>query len=478
MNGSSEYRRSNGIEMLFDLSSGFRIGFLVMLALCPALHLSACSSQSDGDGASGGGGAVAGGGGTSGGAPWTAGSGGPYAGSGGGGGFGGGGAAGTQPVAGGSGELAVDIVILVDNSGTMGEEQKILTTQFFNLVNALVDPPTPPECGVVEDVRIGIITSDLGLQSGEARDLPVPHPFPAQCLQYGDDALFRTYTPGFGIDIQPSAIRCNAPATQCPSGWTCDAIDSTGVGSCIPPAGSDGSGQPCPDMGAAWIETAKAAPNPSLAFQAACLAVQGTGGCLFEQQLKGLAAAPTANAGFLREDALLALIAVSDEEDCSVGDVAFFYEPDVAQGLNMNMACQKHPDRLFLPEYYYDRFLQLKGGDINKVVFAGIVGVPVGPTCEGLGNAIGGCLDDQEMQLVEAMLDTVHLDYRPACERFVPPESTETTDRVTKAAPGRRYVELAQRLGDRGLISSICNEDWERVMREIAKLITCSIIIE
>ena len=47
---------------------------------------------------------------------------------------------------------------------------------------------------------------------------------------------------------------------------------------------------------------------------------------------------------------------------------------------------------------------------------------------------------------------------------------------VTKATPGRRYVKLAQLLGDMGYISSICNQDWEDVMKEIAKLITCNVL--
>lgn len=472
MIGPKTFLSQREIEMLSNL---FSRGFGLPLVLGAALLVCACSSEPAAGGEQGAGS----GGSTAGGPPWPGGgSGGIYTGEGGIGGVGGG-TAGTQPPPGFAGPPAVDIVILLDNSGTMVEEQAILTTQFFNLVNALVDPPIEPECGVVEDVRIGVITSDMGLQSGEGKVLPQPHPFaPTQCPQYGDDALFRSYPPGFTVDIQTSAIRCNADATQCPPGWTCENIESNGVGTCVPPGGGDGTGQVCPDMSLAWVQTEVAAPNPSLAFQTACLAQQGTEGCLFEQQLKALAAAPVVNQGFLREHALLALIAISDEEDCSIEDVGFFSEPDVSQGLNMNMACQKHQERLFSADYYYDRFLELKGGDINKVVYAGIAGVPVGPTCEGLGNAIGGCLDTIEMQLVEAMLDTVHLDYRPACERFIPPDSTDIADRVTKAAPGRRYVELAQRLGSRGLMASICNEDWEQVMREIAKLITCNITIE
>jgi hypothetical protein len=66
--------------------------------------------------------------------------------------------------------------------------------------------------------------------------------------------------------------------------------------------------------------------------------------------------------------------------------------------------------------------------------------------------------------------------YAPACERYVPEGSTDPADQVTKARPGRRYVELASSFGKMGYISSICNQDWEAVMEAIAKLITCNTV--
>ncbi len=371
----------------------------------------------------------------------------------------------------------LDIVIMVDNSISMEEEQRILATQFFNLVNALVDPPVEPECGVFENVRIGIITSNMGLQAGDDKQLPTV--VFDQCEDFGDNAIFKTYGAGHSIDIQPNAIRCNPTASQCPIGWSCANISDNDVGTCYPPGG-DGSNQPCPALSGLWLETKSSEKNPNLAFQTSCLAKQGTRGCGIEQQIKAIQVAPIINAGFLRDDALLALIIVSDEEDCSISDVALFNEPEFDTN-EVNLVCGRHPNHIHPAAYFRDRLLELKGGDTEKVIFAGIVGVPLGPECEGTGDTLSNCLSHPKMQLSEVE-DVSTADssafwiYAPACERYSTDGSTAIEDRVTKALPGRRYVELAQQFGSKGYISSICNEDWEGIMREIAKLLTCTII--
>jgi hypothetical protein len=374
----------------------------------------------------------------------------------------------------------VDIVILVDNSGSMLEEQQILATQFFNLVNALVDPARPPECRALDNVRIGVITSDMGLQSGESGNLPVPAPVGVQsCPGLGDDAAFQVYPGGSAIDIQPGVISCNDRATQCPQGWTCENIAADGVGGCQPPGGGDGLGQSCPAMTGTWTETRASAKNQDFAFQTACLADAGTDGCGFEQQLKALTVASARAPGFLRENALLALIVISDEEDCSLEDIAIFGAPEFGT-VDGNLACGRNAQYLYSSQDYRDQILALKGGREDKVVFAGIVGVPLGTQCEGFGNAIPDCLSHDRMQLTvvaETTSSGITGNYfAPACERYVPADSTDLEDQVTKARPGRRYVELAQAFGDMGYVSSICNEDWTAVMEEIAKLITCSIL--
>jgi hypothetical protein len=57
-----------------------------------------------------------------------------------------------------------------------------------------------------------------------------------------------------------------------------------------------------------------------------CMLKLGTGGCGFEQPLESMRRALTRpqNAGFLRDDALLAIVFVTDEDDCSASDPTLF----------------------------------------------------------------------------------------------------------------------------------------------------------
>jgi hypothetical protein len=64
-----------------------------------------------------------------------------------------------------------------------------------------------------------------------------------------------------------------------------------------------------------------------LADQFSCLAQLGTGGCGFEQPLEAAARAlenRAENAGFLRDDAFLMVVFLTDEDDCSAADTTMF----------------------------------------------------------------------------------------------------------------------------------------------------------
>ena len=143
-----------------------------------------------------------------------------------------------------------------------------------------------------------------------------------------------------------------------------------------------------------------------------CLVPMGINGCGFEQQLEAILKAvtptgPTAwtspdftpigqpggpdgtdipffrmtsghgnveNDGFLRENAVLAIIPVTDEEDCSVvDDDAYFSSVDTAAP---NVHCTRNADRL---TRVAELAASLLGGrDPEDVVFAAIAGIPAG----------------------------------------------------------------------------------------------------
>jgi hypothetical protein len=253
---------------------------------------------------------------------------------------------------------------------------------------------------------------------------------------------------------------------QCPPGWSCAEDPETGDRTCQ----GDGANEiACPALAGAWVETSAEDPDAAMALEVACLAMQGTAGCGFEQQL-GSAVRATRHedqASFFREEAGLSVIVVSDEDDCTMADNAgLFATPEVADqaAKKVNIACGENPEYLHDTAWFVDAFAAAKGGHPESVFFAAIVGVPADGPCEGPGNAIGDCLDQDSMQLV-ATEETMGWLYAPACTRTV--DSTE----VTRAYPGRRFVGVAEALGANGYVYSICHENWMPAMEAFAAII-------
>ncbi len=369
----------------------------------------------------------------------------------------------------------VDMLVVVDNSGSMAEEQEILATAFFPLVNSLVNPLPDWGWPSVDDVRIAIVTSDMGLSwGGNPYEEGDGWPGTPPCTATGDNGVFQTYDSGMTIDIEHDVISCDSTNAQCPTGWTCSASDSDEIGTCQAPGG-DGANQLCPDLNSTWSEILPNSPNADMAFEVACLADQGTNGCGFEQQLQSAAAALSRSDQdtFVREKRLLTILVVSDEGDCSMEDGPAMFASDEIQdesGISKkNIACGENPDFLYDVEHYFTTFTGFKEAP-NSVIFASIIGVPTENVCQGTGDTLGDCLDHPDMELNPVVkpgptgTDTWY--YEDACTRGT----------VTQAKPGRRYVQLAnEEFGKMSYVYSICNADWGPAMAEIARLIASQI---
>jgi hypothetical protein len=111
------------------------------------------------------------------------------------------------------------------------------------------------------------------------------------------------------------------------------------------------------------------------------------------------------------------------------------------------------------------------------VTFTAIVGVPYGnqsgaQECQGDGSDLGGCLEQGAMQrvpYVPAEEADPRWEFEPACTR-----EDSDGEVITSAAPGRRYVEVAQQFDMRGYVYSICNDDWSPTMITPASLVMTS----
>jgi hypothetical protein len=181
----------------------------------------------------------------------------------------------------------------------------------------------------------------------------------------------------------------------------------------------------------------------------------GTSGCAFEQQLEATARALSRarELGFPRDEALLGVIVVTDEEDCSVvDDDAFFSTAE-----QYNVHCTRNAS--FLTSVS-ELLQQIRGSRSDAdIVFAAIAGIPV-DLPDTLTPAQILAMD--EMQYVEIVDSLRRLVPRPVCE-FTTPDGRS----LGEAAPARRLVELGGMLPG-SVLTTICTDDFGPAIGQIA----------
>jgi len=369
---------------------------------------------------------------------------------------------------------SVDLLFMVDNSDSMREEQAALRAQFPKLIRVLTSGDredggstqdfTPPK-----DLHVAVVSSDLGL--GGLDDASG-----SRCHDLGDDGR---------LLHEPSPELSDCAASY-------------------PPFLSFHAGVDQP---------------AALARDFACIATLGTGGCGFEQQLESplkalwpsddprvtfvpdfagfgasgqgdavMGGRPGANAGFLRSDparpSLLAVVLVTDEEDCSSRELTHLLpdgllDPaDPAQSSILqegrNVRCQLNPQNLYDTERYVTALRALRPGREDLVLFAAIAGVPpdsVAAVPEGFDHDAvarerfyAGILDHPRMQ--------PEIDTRGTATPFDDAMMPSCETQSGKAFPPRRIVQVARGFGANGMVQSICQDDFGAAMDAIARLIS------
>jgi hypothetical protein len=164
------------------------------------------------------------------------------------------------------------------------------------------------------------------------------------------------------------------------------------------------------------------------------------------------------NAGFLRDDALLAVLVISDEDDCSQRDIdaARDSSPRFIE-TSPDKRCALLPETLMPLSRYFHGLRGLKERP-SDVVFGAIAGVPEDLVAERGEGVYARALDDARMDIVEAPV-AGGIGY--ACEQ----------ENSQGATPARRLVELAAMFGSRGVVQSMCAPSIRASMRAFASAI-------
>jgi hypothetical protein len=364
----------------------------------------------------------------------------------------------------------VDLLFVVDNSGSMRQEQESLREQFPRMIQMLTSGRRADGSTFTpaHDVHLGVVSTDMGI-------VGVPTNYPGcnggKEISGGDDGLLQ----------HPGGTQA-----QCRSSY--------------PPFLAYTQGRDDPD---------------ELARDFGCIASLGTSGCGFEQPLESALKAlwpkwyvdsngtnlpatsnpvvflstteegrfghgdtpPSAgNGGFARNDpekglSLLTVVVVSDEDDCSARDLGLFVSTnDPANPLSrqgINLRCFYNKQDLYALERYTLGLRGVRPNHEDTVRFAAIVGVP--PDLVNADARAGVDFDDPASRdayydriLDDERMQEVPIDENvPALARIMP--SCSRIDRVEQtadAAPPRRIVEVAKGFGRNGTVQSICQDDF------------------
>jgi hypothetical protein len=305
----------------------------------------------------------------------------------------------------------VDMLIWIDDSPSMTDEQFLLHQQLPLLIGELLTPEdndgdTRPDHPPIQDLNVGIVAP--GMPSTDA----LPGCWSSPTAETG--CLLQAPAAALVGECDPTY-----PPFQSWNAFDDDASDAEGV-----------------------------------AHAVQCLGAVGIAGCTFTQPFASVVQALTTQAApgrcneeFLRDDTMLYILWISDGDDgsASVAHPELFDldeplgEPSVRSAL--------HPELLEPVDTFLDAIRRLKPVP-NKIALGMIVGVPPdAPACSGSGDVLEGCLGVPAMQ---ATLD-------PADPAKLIPSCANTWG---VADPPRRFVQLAQAFGTYAAVVSICLSDW------------------
>jgi hypothetical protein len=307
----------------------------------------------------------------------------------------------------------VDLLVMVDNSPSMDEEQAQLVSGMPAFLDALF--ANAATAGLDLSLNVGVVSSDMGTDGIALGTCPVP---------LGGDHGCLLHTP------------------RLPSGC----------------------GTTYPAFLSRTASTAGSYTTAEMAADFACVGTLGTGGCGFEQSLESAVAALTTNAavgecneGFLRADSTVAVLVLSDEDDCSVAPThSEIFDGSRSDLGQMGVRCFLHPDFLTVVSEFVTALTGLETAG-HALFVASIVGVPTAatPGCTGFGEALADCLEEPAMTEAIDPADPARL--LPAC-----------TYAGGRGSPGRRFVQVAEALGHRAHVSSICESDYTPALTAVA----------
>ena len=368
----------------------------------------------------------------------------------------------------------VDILLVVDDSSSMANFQN---EQLPRLVNAFLSGSDPEvgELPDVDSVHVAVVSTNLGVadelwapdfeQPDPQNEMPPPPP-------PGEDAGVTPAEPP-GDDMEQGPV---GPIQQC-EGRGDDGVFTALSAEDLARCELDTANYLSFDKGLATLATTD---------RISCLPSVGAMGCGFEQPLEatlralwpasdpeveflyGASHGDGENAGFLRDDSLLIVVVISDEDDCSARDPRVFMpDPflpagDALIGESLLTRCVEHQELLYARDRYVEGLRALRP-DNDNVVFVAIGGIPSELVSEQALADVDFADADQRNAYFDGILAA------PAMQTVIQapdqfgnssPASSCTKPSGAPAFPPRRLVQIARDFDDHGVLGSLCAADF------------------
>ena len=330
-------------------------------------------------------------------------------------------------------EADIDILFVIDNSASTADKQALFATNFPRFVQALDMFPSGMGGTARPNLHIGVVSTTVGTGSSN---------FGPACASPNDDGRLQ---------------------------------NTARVSGCSPPNGqfiidiaTSGGGRMTNYSG-------------TLDQELPCIATLGTSGCGFEAQLEAMKRAldgsQSSNAGFIRSGAYLAVIFLTDEDDCSIRDPGIFalnnvgpgdfrcqplyaYKCDQAisaMGGNNYTGCKPATGGYLQDTSFYYNFLT-SVKDPSQIVVAAIAGVDSTgkpPDAAAGLNITTGAISSPFSQA---------LALEPQCmNNSLSPPSI--------GRPGLRLSDFVSQFGNRGRYYSVCDNDFSPALADIGQLL-------
>jgi len=329
----------------------------------------------------------------------------------------------------------LDVLVVIDDSGSMTDKQQTLATSLPGFLAGLESLP-----GGLPNLHLGVVTTDMGTSTSTSAPAPAIGSLgQGGCANTGKGGNLTTGMAGASIAGTFLADVTSPDGTR----------ERNYTGS----------------LGDVFGQMTRA----------------GSFGCGFEQPLAAMKAAlddNPANVGFVRPSALLAVIFLTDEDDCSVKDPALFAldsadnplqsfrctrfgvtcdvngaTPDDMNVPNVKSGCRPRTDATALLDDvtpFHDFLVGLKG-NADHVIVGGIIGTP---------------------DPVEVELRSLNGVSQPALKH----SCSLAVDNIEQSAdPGVRLRAFFDSFGDHSTSSTICQSDYSQPLAKFGDIVARSV---